>query len=299
MSDYGVLSTGFNRKPLVTTLKEIELSIVGVFGQDVIQTSESPQGQLNGVMAEKINDMWELAESVYQSFDPNQATGTRLTSIAELRLLQRNDNTDTEMRVQINNEGVNKFNLKGVEQEVANVEGLTYLQAFLNDDGSMTSLGLALGDACIAVIGGDNTEIADALVVTAPIGCNTYGNTVVSSSVESGVAQSFNILRVTPMRVELSLDLELNNDKYDLFTPDIQQIIQGFIEQWLSDRINGRDVDAFTIRRLIECKYPNIELVNFTATVDGGSAQAENAPVVVPFDKIAEIVADDVTAVFV
>ena len=132
-----------------------------------------------------------------------------------------------------------------------------------------------------------------------PIGGQTYGNTVVSSSVESGVAQDFNILRVTTTRVELSLELTLNNDKYDLFTPDIQQVIQGFVEQWLQDRINGRDVDSFAIRRLIECKYPNIELVSFTATVDGGSAQAQDAPVVVAFDKIAEIVADDVTAVFI
>ena len=126
---------------------------IEVLGESVIQTSESPLGQLNGVFSDKINDMWGLAESVYHSFDPNQADGTRLTSIAELRLLQRNAYTDTELRTQINNEGVNKFNIKGVEQRIADVDGITYLQTFLNDDGSMTPLGLTLGDACIAVIG--------------------------------------------------------------------------------------------------------------------------------------------------
>jgi len=299
MSDYGVLPTGFARKPLVQILKEIELDNVDVFGESLIQTSESPLGQLNGIFSDKVNDIWELGESVYQSFDPNQADGTRLTSIGELRLLQRGSYADTQLRTQINNEGINKFNLRGVEQRIAEVDGLTYLQSFLNDDGSMSGVGLALGDACIAVIGGDDEELADAMVETLPIGGNTYGNTVISSSTESEVSQSFNLLRVTTTRVELNLDLSLQNDRYDLFQPNIQQIVQGFIEEWLKDRINGMDVDEFTIRRIIECKYPNIKLVNFTATVDGGSAQAQGAPVVVAFDKLADIAADDVTAVFV
>ncbi len=132
-----------------------------------------------------------------------------------------------------------------------------------------------------------------------PIGGNTYGNTIISSSVESQVAQDFNLLRVSTVRVELSLQLELNNDTFDLFQPDIQQIIEGFVEKWAENRINGRDVSSFTIRREIECKYPNIRLVNFTATVDGGAAQAQDVPVSIAFDSIADIVSADVTAVFV
>lgn len=299
MSDYGVLPTGFARKPLVTTLKEIETDMIEVFGEGIIQTSESPLGQINGLMADKINDLWELAEDVYQSFDPDQAEGTRLTSIAKLRLLQRGAFDDIGLRTEINNEGVNKYNLKGVEQKLLDVEGITYLKAFLNDDGSMTPIGLALGDVAIAVIGGADSDIADELVKVLPIGGTTYGSTVVTSSVESEVSQAFNIERISTVRVELALQLSLLNDAFELFTPDIQQVIEGFVQQWLSDRINGRDVDSFTIRRLIECKYPNIELIAFTATVDGGSAQAQNAPVVIDFDEIADIVSADVTAVFV
>lgn len=299
MSDYGVLPTGFLRKPLTLTLKDIELDMIDVLGSGVIQTSESPLGQINGVFAATVNDLWELAEDVYQSMDPDQSEGTRLESIAKLRLLQRNALTDIDLRKQINNEGVNKFNLKGVEQSLLELPNITYLQSFLNDDSSLDVEGLALGDVCIAVIGGDNTEIADQFVKLMPIGGNTYGNTVISSSAASQVAQDFNLLRVSTVRVELSLQLELNNDTFDLFQPDIQQIIEGFVQKWAENRINGRDVSSFTIRREIECKYPNIRLVSFTATVDGGAAQAQDVAASIAFDSIADIVSADVTAVFV
>ena len=299
MSIYGAKPTGFVRKPYQEILTSIEIKLFELFGADLIQTSESPLGQINGLMADTVNDTWELAEDVYQSMDPDQAEGRRLESIGKLRLLSRNALTDIELRKQINNRGVNKYNLRGIEQDLLDVPGITYLQSFLNEDGDLNSVGLALGDVCIAVIGGDDGDIADSFVSLMPIGGNTYGNTIINSTVASGVSQEFNLLRVTPIRVELAIELELKNDTFDLFQPDLQQIAQGFVDGWADTSINGRDVDSFTIRREIECRYPNIRLAAFTATVSGGTAQAENAPVVVAFDEIAEIVFEDVSPVFV
>lgn len=303
MSVYGVKPSGFVRKPLKDILRTIELEMVQVFGEGVIQTSESPLGQINGIMADEINRIWEEFEQVYQSFDPDQAEGTRLTSIAKLRLLPREAFTDIELRKLINNEGINKFNLNDIKQSLMVVPGITYLEAFLNDDGDLNGIGpsggMALGDVCFAIIGGDDSAIADQLVKTMPIGSNSFGDTTINSTPASSVSQSFKILRVQETRVELSLQLRLKDDKYELYQPDIQQVIEGFVQSWAEQRINGRDVDSFSIRRLIECRYPNIELVQFTATVDGGSAQAAGAPVAIDFENIAGIIADDVTAVFV
>lgn len=299
MSDFGVLPTGFIRKPLVQILREVETDMIEVFGPQIIQTSESPLGQINGVFADKVNDIWELAEDVYHSNDPDQAEDTKLTSLAKLRVLQRGPLDDIALRREIANEGVNKFDLKDVEQNLIGVDGITYLQSFQNDNGDLTQFGLALGDVCVAIQGGDDTEIADRFSNTMPIGSNTFGNTVISTSEASTVSQDFNLLRVSTVRVALSLRLELQNDTFDLFQPDIQQMIEGFVANWKSRRINGLNVSLFTIRREIECLYPNIRLVSFTATVDGGSAQAQNNSVSISFSSIAEIVADDVTAVFV
>lgn len=303
MSVYGVKPTGFVRKPLKNILREIELDMVQVFGEGVVQTSESPLGQINGIFADEINRLWETFEQVYQSFDPDQAESRRLTSIAKLRLLPREAFSDIELRKLINNEGINKFNLNDIKQSLITVPGISYLEAFLNDDGDLNGIGpgsgMALGDVCFAVIGGDDSAIADQLVHTMPIGSNSFGNTTINSTAASSVSQSFKIMRVATTRVELVLQLRLKDDKYELFQPDIQQVIEGFVQSWAEQRINGRDVDAFAIRRLIECRYPNIELVQFTATVDGGSPQAAGAPVAIDFDKIAGIVAADVSAVFI
>ena len=72
---YGVTENGFVKKPMVVIMGEVQEGMIGVFGADVIQTSESPIGQLNGFHADMVAELWEIAQSVYQSYDPNQAEG--------------------------------------------------------------------------------------------------------------------------------------------------------------------------------------------------------------------------------
>ena len=294
MSDYGVKPSGFVRKPLTEILREIEVGIIGAFGSSIIQNSESPMGQINGVFASAADEFWETAEDIYQALDPDQAEGLRVDVLAKIRILDRSGLSDIDLRKEIINIGVTKFNLKDVEQKIMQTSGLEYLQAFLNDDGALSSVGPALGDTVIAVIGGVDDEIADAMAEVLPIGGNTWGNSVITSTVSSGISQDFNLLRVSEVSVSLFIQISLNNDTFDQFEPDVITIIQGFVDDWFSDRVNGRDVDSFTIRRLIESKYPNIKLESFTATV-GGSAQAQDLPVIIGFDQIATISESDVT----
>jgi len=299
MSDYGVKPSGFVRKPLINTLKDIELDLLGVFGPGLIQTSETPQGQINGVFSDAVNDLWELAEDVYRSLDPDQSESTRLESIGKLRILRRNGMSDIDFRQQINNKGITKFNLKDVEQALLPVEGITYLKAFLNDNGELTGSGVALGDVLIAVTGGDDFAIADRLLLVLPIGGVTAGETDITTSPSAAISQDFKIFRVVDVDVSLSLQFRLKNDTFDLFQPDLNQVITGFVADWQEDRINGRDVDEFVIRRLIECRYPNIELISYTAEKVGGPTNSANTLLAITFNEIAKISASDVTAVFV
>ena len=64
MTDYGVQPTGFVRKPLAVILAEIESSLITEFGPGVIQTPQSPLGQINGTFADIMAEMWELFEDV-------------------------------------------------------------------------------------------------------------------------------------------------------------------------------------------------------------------------------------------
>jgi hypothetical protein len=82
MTDYGITAEGYSRKPLTTILAEVEAFLITEFGTGLIQTSQSPMGQINGVFAEGASKFWELGEDIYQSLDPDQAEGSGWTSLA-------------------------------------------------------------------------------------------------------------------------------------------------------------------------------------------------------------------------
>jgi hypothetical protein len=45
MAEYGVLPTGYARKPLAVILAEIEQRMIDLFGPNVVQTAQSPLGR--------------------------------------------------------------------------------------------------------------------------------------------------------------------------------------------------------------------------------------------------------------
>jgi uncharacterized phage protein gp47/JayE len=82
MSSYGVLSTGFVRKPIETILDEMETEQKAGLGADFDVSAQSPAGQINGSIGTQFDELWEVAEAVYSSLDPDKATGTALAAIS-------------------------------------------------------------------------------------------------------------------------------------------------------------------------------------------------------------------------
>lgn len=80
----GLTDSGFERKRLSEIKTEIETALQVIFGADIDLRSESVFGQLVGVLSLPISELWEEAENVYLSFDPDYATGTSLDSLAAL-----------------------------------------------------------------------------------------------------------------------------------------------------------------------------------------------------------------------
>lgn len=66
MADFGVVPEGYVRKPISIILAEIEAAMATEFGPGVIQTSQSPLGQLNGLMADLIAEIEERNLDVYR-----------------------------------------------------------------------------------------------------------------------------------------------------------------------------------------------------------------------------------------
>lgn len=84
MPDYGLLSTGFSPKTLEIVRTEINEALQTAFGPSIDVSDGSALGQLVGILAEKYAELWELAEAVNSSQDPDLATNTGLDALAAL-----------------------------------------------------------------------------------------------------------------------------------------------------------------------------------------------------------------------
>ena len=73
-----VTSTGLNRKTLQELRLEFENKFKQVFGVAFETAVDSPNGLLISQLALSYNDLWELAQEIYSSLDPNQAVGAAL-----------------------------------------------------------------------------------------------------------------------------------------------------------------------------------------------------------------------------
>lgn len=97
MGNY-VTATGLARKTLQEVRLEIETSLKQAFGPSFETSVDSPNGLLISQLALAISNQWDLAQEVFVSRDPSQATGLALDWAAVLTGVTRK--TATPCRVQ-------------------------------------------------------------------------------------------------------------------------------------------------------------------------------------------------------
>ena len=84
-----VTPTGLNRKTLQELRVEFENKFKQVFGVTFETAVDSPNGLLVSQLALSYNDLWELAQEIYSSRDPNQAVGAALDARAAFNGVSR------------------------------------------------------------------------------------------------------------------------------------------------------------------------------------------------------------------
>lgn len=84
-----VTPTGLNRKTLQELRVEFENKFKQVFGVTFETAVDSPNGLLVSQLALSYNDLWELAQEIYSSLDPNQAVGAALDARAAFNGVSR------------------------------------------------------------------------------------------------------------------------------------------------------------------------------------------------------------------
>lgn len=293
MTEYGVQPTGYVRKPIAVILAEIEALMITEFGPGVVQTSQSPFGQLNGLVADLISEIDERNLEIYQSYDPDQAEGNRLDILGRLRLIDRNNETDAELRKSITNEGQSRVDIQDLSRAIKGLEGVTFVQVFVNETGEVTDFGLESGTISVAVIGGEDSEIAATMRKFVVPGINTYGNTYITSDVE-GLCRSSAIIRPVDVPVSLTINAKSVPDKFGCPPPSPTAISETVADGWSESRINGLDPSFYSIRTIIENQFSNIEVIDVNGERDGESFGV-NLPVLIGFIEIASIESSNVT----
>lgn len=85
----GVTNEGFVRPSVQELLSLIETDQRNEIAQDLVLGSETPEGQINGIVSRHLGIAWEALEAAYNAFDPDRAEGAALTSLAKLTGTQR------------------------------------------------------------------------------------------------------------------------------------------------------------------------------------------------------------------
>jgi len=297
MTTYGVTPTGFVRKPLDQILADIEARAAApdVFGPGVIQTPESPLGQLNGLMASLATTAWEISEAVYQSLDINQAEGARLDMLGRLRLLARADGElDAAFRADITNAGRANVEISDLARAVRNTAGVTWSQVWINDRGFADENGQDAHTLCVAAIGGTDFDLAEVLMAYVVPGIGTHGNTPVQMVVD-GFCRTVYLMR--PVEVPIGFDIQIKAvpDKFGCSPPSNAQIASVIAAYFAgADRpANGVDMTVAMLNRIISCLFSNVEIVEATVSrPDLGMSYP--LPYVLAFDEIASVGVADI-----
>lgn len=93
--------SGLQVKSLQELTTELEIGLRAVYGADINLDSNSPDGQMVGIVVQSAEDLRELLLNVNAGFDPDQAEGITLDQRVALVGLTRGSGTFTTVEIQV------------------------------------------------------------------------------------------------------------------------------------------------------------------------------------------------------
>lgn len=81
---YGLTPQGLVIKSLNVIRADLDAAMRAAFGQSLTLGDSSVLGIIDGIMAERYAELWALAQAVYNSQDPDSATGQALDALSKL-----------------------------------------------------------------------------------------------------------------------------------------------------------------------------------------------------------------------
>jgi len=239
--------------------------------------------------------LWEVAESVYQSYDPDQAEGVRLEQLARLRLLERGDGElDEALRAAITNAGRARIDLADLYRAIRNVTGVTWAHVFVNDTATVDASGISPNSVSVAVLGGSDSKVAAQIRTFVVPGVGTYGN-IQASTVIEGFCRSVAFVRPVVRDVTLALTVQTSPGVGGCPAPTTIAMGQAIAEGLSGDSrpVNGADIDLHMLQMALSCRFPNVRITAAQASFRPAAVAA--LPLAVGFFEIAAISADNIT----
>lgn len=99
--DFGILYEGFRAKRLTDIQSELEEAILNTIDPRLNLQADSAIGQLVGIIAAQLAELWAAQEAGYAVLDPLTATGRALDFLLALTGLTRNSATYTTVNLQV------------------------------------------------------------------------------------------------------------------------------------------------------------------------------------------------------
>lgn len=96
-----ITATGIETKDLATLISDFTAKMQAAYGADVILSSDTPDGQSMMITIQAARDALDLAEEVFNSFDPDKAIGTVLDQRVGINGIQRQAGTFTLTNVTV------------------------------------------------------------------------------------------------------------------------------------------------------------------------------------------------------
>ena len=96
---YGITLEGFVIKDLQTIKSELEVDFKNSYGNDLDVSEDSVTGQLIGNLSKKFSNMWELAQAIYESFNPDNSEGKSLDGVAAMVGVERLSATSSNVTI--------------------------------------------------------------------------------------------------------------------------------------------------------------------------------------------------------
>jgi hypothetical protein len=260
---YGVVPTGFSRKPLPVILNELQDAAVAIFGPGVIQTSQSPLGQLNGLFADMAGEFQEALEDVYQSFDVDQAENLRLNIIAKLRGMARIDGeSDLAFRLRVTNQAEANIKMTANISRLREIAGVTWVTARENRTAEESDLGQPSHSVAYAVVGGEDDEVGTAIYQMSIPGAGLFGNTIIPITAD-GYCQQVEFIRPVDVPVLVFATVRALPDNCNCAPPTVGSIVDHIVATF-ADECGYRNGDTILLARIRAelGRLPGIEVVD-------------------------------------